>query len=617
MKGRRVTDRVITLVHGVEIELQLLGPPQVTLGGSLAVAPRGHKVWALLGYLLRSDVRPQREAVAGLLFPEADDPLGALRTTLFQIRRLLGSRHVVGGDPIELVLPSHASIDVDVLLYGAREDAMSLAGLGRPFLEGVNPAAGATFELWLENERRHIAGATEGVIHEAALAALAHGDSSAALDLASRLVELNPLDENAQVLYVRCLAIAGHVERARHQVDSCTKLFRRDLGVDPSPALLEAVDARTPQFRSTGRAAVLAQLEAGDAAIAAGAVNAGLGILQQAAADAAADTSADLLTRALVTLGSALVHAARGSDEEGAAVLHRAIEAAEASGDVRLAATAHRELGYVELLRGQYVRADAWLIRAAELAEPDTEELAWILAVHGASQTDTGDHAGARDRLSEGAVLAHAVRATRAEAWVRSFLGRLALLREEFGAARDELERSIAIARADTWNAFLPWPEALLAEVDLNQGRIDDAAASFEHAFAMGCQLGDPCWESIAARGLGLVAASSGELGQAVEILQDAPRRCRRLPDSYRWIEAYAMAALGELGVDAGLEAAPNWVTELETLASRHGMRELVATAATLRARLGAPKTLDTGTLVAHPVDNPALRRRLSTQHPG
>jgi tetratricopeptide (TPR) repeat protein len=177
--------------------------------------------------------------------------------------------------------------------------------------------------------------------------------------------------------------------------------------------------------------------------------------------------------------------------------------------------------------------------------------------------------------------------------------------------ARNELERSISIAHTDTWNAFLPWPEALLAEVDLKQGQIDEAAVSFEHAFAMGCQLGDPCWESVAARGLGLVAASSGDLERAIELLQDAPRRCRRLPDSYRWIEAYAMAALGELAVDAGLDAAPSWVTELETFASRHGMRELVATAAALRARLGDPEALEAASLIAQAVDNPVLHRRL------
>jgi hypothetical protein len=77
------------------------------------------------------------------------------------------------------------------------------------------------------------------------------------------------------------------------------------------------------------------------------------------------------------------------------------------------------------------------------------------------------------------------------------------------------------------------------------------------------------------------------------------------------------MAALSDLAVDAGLEAAPSWVTQLETLASRHGMRELVATAAALRARLGEPQALDTASLVAQAVHNPALHRRLSAQRPG
>ena len=594
------------------LSISVLGPPQVVRDGSLVEAPRGRKAWALLGYLLRSDVRPRREAVATLLFPEADDPLGAVRSALSQIRLLLGSAEVVGGDPLELALPDGASVDVQILLRAGWRDAVGLPGLGRPLLEGVNPAADAAFEIWLENERRHIAAASEGVLHEAALAELARGDTDAALDLAARLVGLNPLDENAQVLYVRCLAAAGHVEQARHQVQLCTALFRRDLGVDPSPALREAAEAQAPNSRPAGLAVVLAQLEAGEAAFGAGAVSAGLTILHQAVVDAEAATSADLLARALVALGSALVHAARGSDEEGAAVLHRAIQAAETSGGQHLAATAHRELGYVEFLRGQYERAESWLSRAADLADPESEELAWILAVRGAAQTDTGNHAIAREYLTDAVARAQTAGATRAEGWVRSFLGRLHLLRDEFHVSRAELEQSIEIARAEQWNAFLPWPEALLAEVDLKEGRINEAATAFEHSFAMGCQLGDPCWESLAARGLGLVAAASGELDRAVKLLDDAPRRCRRLPDSYRWIEAYGMAALGETALSSGLETAHHRISELESLASRHGMRELVATAAVLRARLGDPGALDTASLVAAEVDNPALQRYVS-----
>lgn len=593
------------------LTIQVLGIPEVRHDGTRADPPRGHKAWALLGYLLHTDAPPSRRGVGELLFPDAADPLGAVRSVLARLRRLLGPSVVLRGDPVELDLPADAWVDSLLLLQRGWSDAADLPGLGHPFLDGIDPSASAAFEIWLENERRHIAAAAEGVLHEAALAELAREDTDAAVDLAARLVQLNPLEENAQALYVRCLAAAGHADQALRRVDACVELFRRELAVDPSPALREAAAARPVASRPRGRAAVRAQLEAGEAAFDAGAVSAGLTTLHEAAALAEAEGAPDLVARALVTLGSALVHAARGSDEEGAAVLHRAIEAAQLAGDAQLSATAHRELGYIEFLRGHYERTEGWLARAAELADPDSEELVWILGVRGAARTDTGHHSDAFEYLTEAVERARGLDAARAEAWVGSFLGRLRLLRDEFDAARRQLDRSIEIARGEQWNSFLPWPEGLLADVDLHLGRVDDARVAFEHAFAMGCQLGDPCWESLAARGLGLVAAAEGDIEGAVTHLADAPRRCRRLPDSYRWVEAYAMAAHAEVAVGAGLDGAQSQVSDLEEIASRYGMRELVASAAVLRGRLGNPGAFESAVIMAAQVDNPALARRL------
>ena len=59
--------------------------------------PRGHKAWGLLAYLVRTRLPPSREALAALLFPEADDPLGTLRWTLSALRRSLGEDAEVGG----------------------------------------------------------------------------------------------------------------------------------------------------------------------------------------------------------------------------------------------------------------------------------------------------------------------------------------------------------------------------------------------------------------------------------------------------------------------------------------------------------------------------------------
>src|SRR5262245_36665159 len=189
---------------------------------------------------------------------------------------------------------------------------------------GSSPA----FEIWLLTERRHLGATAEAVLREAALARLGMGDARAAADLAARLGALNPFDENFQTLLVRSLAASGDALAAAHQVMRCTELFRRELGIEPSPALAAATQTATPSPTAgplKGPAAARAQLEAGSAAIKAGAVDAGLECLRRAVVDARDAGDPELQTSALVALGSALTHAVRGRDEEAAASLHEAL----------------------------------------------------------------------------------------------------------------------------------------------------------------------------------------------------------------------------------------------------------------------------------------------------
>ena len=65
------------------------------------------------------------------------------------------------------------------------------------------------------------------------------------------------------------------------------------------------------------------------------------------------------------------------------------------------------------------------------------------------------------------------------------------------------LEGSLALARATGWIAFLPFPESIRAEVALRRGDTAHAAELLDHAWPLGCRLGDPCWEAMAARELG------------------------------------------------------------------------------------------------------------------
>jgi hypothetical protein len=162
--------------------------------------------------------------------------------------------------------------------------------------------------------------------------------------------------------------------------------------------------------------------------------------------------------------------------------------------------------------------------------------------------------------------------------------------------------------------AFIPWPEAFRGELDLALGDLDTAEARFEHAFALGCEVGDACWESIGIRGLGLVAAARGDIPRALELLVDAPQLCRRLPDTYLWIEVYGLDALCAVAVEHGTKGAVGWINELERIAARRGISELLLHATAYRAQLGEPGAAEAARSMATQIDNPALGRLLDLE---
>jgi DNA-binding SARP family transcriptional activator len=597
------------------LAIHLLGRPCVERDGAAVPGPRGHKAWGVLAYLLLAERPPSRDELVSLLFSEADDPFAALRWNLSAVRRLLAAE--LTGDPLRLSLPRGTLVDVRTLTSGSWVEALEVPGIERELLEGIGFSSSPAFEIWLVTERRHVGAAAEAVLREAALARLATGDPRGAAELAARLVRANPLDENYHVLLVRSLAAGGDGIAAARQVARCTELLRRELGVEPSPALAAAAQTLTASPTAgpvSGRPAAKAQLQAGQAAITAGALEAGLQCLRRAVSDARAARDAELHARALVALGSALVHAARGQDEEAAAALHEGLVVAVRSDFTFLAAAASRELGYVEFLQGRYERAQGWLTRGKALAGENAAERGRIGSVLGSVLSDTAHYAAAVEQLHEAQGLSARAGDWRQASYTLSMLGRAHLLCGDLDAAATALDEALELARRENWLAFTPWPDALRADVDLARGELDAAEERYEHAFAMGCQMADPCWEGMAARGIGLVAAGRGQPQKALEWLREARRRCARLPDAYLWVEAYTLDALCSIAVAHDVQAAPAWVEELAQLAGRTGMREMLARAYGHRAQLGDASSLTAARLLAAAIDNPALSAILDKQ---
>jgi DNA-binding SARP family transcriptional activator len=568
----------------------------------------------LLALMLLSDAPIPRERLAGLLFSDTDDPLGSLRWNLAQLRRSLGGHLRLDGDPVRLQLPADARVDVRVLAAGTWVEALHLPGLGRELLEGIRPASDAAFDAWLLAERRRFAGASAAVLREAAVARLAGGDAHAAVELATRLVALDDYEEEAHALLIRAHVAAGNEPEARRYQSRIIERFRDELGVEPSATLARAAEPLTGMLASEPmtrtRATAESLIAAGEAAVAAGAVEAGFETLRRAVADARESGDRALAARALVALGEAYIHGGRGRDGEGATALHAAIAVAEKIGADELASEAYRELGYVEMLRGRYDRADAWLSRAIGAA-PDVGLRAAALGVAGGVASDRGRTAEAIELLTQSASEAAPLDKPRLIGWAYTFLGRTHLLREELAEARAALELAVQAARSAGWMTFIAYPQSLLGGVDLADGRIVEANDRFEAAFALGCQMGDPCWEGMGARGIGLVKIANGDVAGGIRWLDDARTRCVRVTDAYLWIHGYCLDALCEQAIAHGVPGADRWVSDLEAASARTGMNELLVRAQLHRAALGMAGARESAAVFAQRIDNPAVLARV------
>ena len=425
----------------MSITIQLLGRPRITRGSSAGYKLRSRKSWGLLAYLILSERPAARSQLASLLFAEADDPVRALRWCLAEIRRALGDEGSVDGDPVVLRLPPGAVVDVQVVMKGTWTAAVGLPGLGADLLDGMTVKGGAAFETWLLAQQRHAAAASEAVLHEAALGSMARGALEAAIDYAVRAAAMSPLDENHQALLIRLYRTAGDDEAAARQFAACAKALRAELGVAPGPAVQAAMrERRSAPGEVASDATIEAIVEAGSAAVSAGAVEAGVQSLRTAArlADGAGATRLRVSSR--LVLAEALIHALGGLDEEGLATLYEADEIALAHGLLNEVAQARAELGYVDFLRGRYDRAEHWLTDALDYATGSPSMQAKVMTYLGSVESDRASYRRAVSHLEQAVTLSQAGPEPRRQAYALSMLGRISLFRGALDAAAGQLD---------------------------------------------------------------------------------------------------------------------------------------------------------------------------------
>ena len=320
-----------------------------------------------------------------------------------------------------------------------------------------------------------------------------------------------------------------------------------------------------------------------------------------------------LRAQAELALALARFDTARAGQDVVAAGLRRALADAECAGERELAANARIALAYVEELGGRYDRAERWLAEA-DADSPSGRLGGEIAMARARCRLDRGHYAQAARDLQTVLVGARSRGERDVEVWTRTHLGRIALLRGEVDEAVLLLEEAAAGAGAAGMASYAPFPLGFLGLALVARGDLDDAREPLERGLAVGLQVEDTCWQAINLAGLGRLAAARGDTRSAIETLEEARRRVVRGPTISCWLLAFVSDALCSVAVADRTPGARRWVADLEALAARTGMRDLLARAHLHRHALGEGSALAAAALVAADVESPALARAIEAR---
>ena len=225
--------------------LTLLGGFQARFESGVALEVPTHKYRALLAYLALPPGRAHpRDKLVALLWDDLSRAQGRtrLRQAILAIRRALGrsasATLAVEADTVALRAEA-VTVDAVELQRLARASDMAglerLAGLyGGDLLAGL-PVRDAPFEEWLAAERVRLS--------ELALQALTrllamHQDAGAldaAVQVAHRLLALDPLQEAAHRTLIDLYQRLGRRSDALRQYQACLDVLARELGTEPGP----------------------------------------------------------------------------------------------------------------------------------------------------------------------------------------------------------------------------------------------------------------------------------------------------------------------------------------------------------------------------------------------
>ena len=233
----------------MSLEIRVLGPLEILVDGA-PIRVDTRKALAIVA-LLAVEGRPYaRDELAAMFWPESDDESarGAFRRTLSVLRAALGERWLRVDRSTVALATDDVTVDLALLdaaaARGDRDGLAAAATLARgPFLAGFSLRDSADFDDWRATRAVSVERRVVDVLERLTRLAEADGDVGAAADAASRLVELDPLDEPARRRLMAILARSGDRAGAIRLYRATVATLERELGVQPLAETTELYDA--------------------------------------------------------------------------------------------------------------------------------------------------------------------------------------------------------------------------------------------------------------------------------------------------------------------------------------------------------------------------------------
>lgn len=525
------------------LRVRLLGRPGLEHDGP-SRRLEGHKPWALLTYLLLEPRAPTRREIADLLWSDADDPLGAVRWSLSQVRKAVNPPAEIGEREGRIKIDAEVLVvDAGELLRGEWNEA-SIDDLVRgELLEGMSFGESPSFDTWLQVQRARVASAATDSLRWAATL-LSHREPDRALALAERALRSEPFDDALHELIVEIHTARGDRDRARTYVAGLARRYREELAMDPPASISRPLErparaAAAPLLRLDVQARAL--LEIAKVRFWAGDFASARDIALRTARQAGESGDRALEARALILGSTTYTAGGLGTAREWTSHLQRALRLANELGDRATTAQIENERGRIAAIEGRYGSAEASFRRARRLAEDiaDTKEAGWARVMLAVCQADRCEYAAAEEELRA---------ALPAFGWDPYAMGVLA--RVLVGAGNVEEGKAFAdaaVARAEREGLLPTLPAALIqaGEARFAEGDLDGATERFTRALTIAQETKSPSSQALALRGLALLARSKNDEDRALSLLREALGR-EDQGQGNRWIVASLLTDLVE-----------------------------------------------------------------------